>query len=114
MNGIRNIYVCFYFLSITLFFLDTTMDDIHYDTNNVTHRKYHERIDDLEQYLKDEDIDSHQKGTSEKKDGVYSVFYKPKPIVPKEVNGTLLPMEQRDGNTKLSIPDFVLKSSSPR
>jgi hypothetical protein len=29
------------------------------------------------------------------------------------VNGTLLPMEQKPGETKYSIPDFVLKEPSP-
>ncbi|CAO3652416.1 unnamed protein product [Cunninghamella blakesleeana] len=86
-------------------------DDIYMNnsTNICTKKgsKHCERIENVDTYLSEGTKEDNSGDTKES--GIYSLFYQQKPIVPTMINGTLLPMEKKQGEDKLCIPDFVLR-----
>ncbi|KAI9303892.1 hypothetical protein BJ944DRAFT_94941 [Cunninghamella echinulata] len=96
---------------------DIQMTDCEMDANlkiNPTVSKYCERIENVDQYLNEDINDNTNNSTTtypNENNNIYSVFYQQKPIVATVVNGTLLPMEKKQGEDKLRIPEFVLRAS---
>lgn len=69
---------------------------------------FSERIDDLESYLNENE---HCERTELTLDLYDLLHQQQRPLKATLINGVLLPMEQKQGESKYSIPDFVLRSS---
>lgn len=69
---------------------------------------FSDRIDDLESYLNENEHYERNEPTLD----LYGLLHQQqRPLKATMINGVLLPMEQKQGESKYSIPDFVLRSS---
>ncbi|SAL99817.1 hypothetical protein [Absidia glauca] len=72
---------------------------------------FSERIDDLESCLNENEHCERNEPTLD----LYGLLHQQqRPLKATMINGVLLPMEQKQGESKYSIPDFVLRSSGSK